>query len=90
MSKKRDLYISIIQTKEKELSIVKSELEESRELLEQQKLFQKADRLAGEIDDLYEKLTEIDSTNNDNKNNKYLNLEKTFRKIDNNIRERYC
>ena len=55
-SRKRDLYVNIIQTKEKELSMVQSQLQEVIELTQQTKLFKQAERLAEEIDELYKRL----------------------------------
>ena len=58
-SKKRDLYVNIIKTKERELSMVQSQLQEVIGLTQQTKLFKQAERLAEEIDELYKKITEL-------------------------------
>jgi hypothetical protein len=77
----RDFWVKRLTTKQNELAVVETELDEEGNLDKEHKLTKKAERLLKEIETVNNKLTELDKNNN-NSNVSHLSLDRSFQKID--------
>ena len=80
----KEFWVRRLTAKQQELALVEAELEEERNLGNEDKLLKKAERLLTEIEKANNKISELEK-NDTNSNVSHLNLEKTFQKIDNSL-----
>jgi hypothetical protein len=78
---RREFYSKCLARKQEELAAIDSQLDGTLSTVDELKLNKKAENIMKEIEELEEKLLELDK-NNPNPNVRHLNLEKSFQKID--------
>lgn len=77
---RRDFYSKMLAQKHQELNVIESQLEGTLSALDELKLNNQAEAVILKIEELEKKLSELDKDNS-NPNVRYLNLEKSFQKI---------
>ena len=77
----REFWIRRLTAKNNELALIEAELDEERNLGNEDKLIKKAERLLAEIEKIDRKIRELDK-NSPNSNVGHLSLDKSFQKID--------
>lgn len=78
---RREFYSNLLAQKYKELNAVESQITGTLNAVDEQRLRNQGETILDEIDDLDKKLSELDSWES-NSNVQYVNLEKSFHKID--------